>query len=225
MKKAILYLLFLMPMISCSDDDSSAKPQEVPLISKLTLETANAPTQIFYFTYDAKNRIEKIVTDGGSTRRYAYNNENYLKSITYNDDPQVVFYYNQQNIITAYDFGNSGVESPVTYHAAQNSYSMPPNSYTLNAQDDVSVADSNKINFTEKNGVFANVNGKNLHLMNYFAGVLPFISSKMAVENVVDQSNNIIYKMETQYNESGFPVKIEIKGFFGFDDMTVNLEY
>ena len=225
MRKAILYFMFLIAIISCSDDDSSAKSQKAPLVTKLTLETTNAPAQIFEFTYDAQNRIEKIVTDGGSTRRYAYNDQNYLKSITYNDNPQVVFYYNRQNIITAYDFGNSGVESPVTYNAAQNSYNMPPNSYTLNAQDDVSVADSKKINFIEKNGVFANVNGKNLHLMNYFAGVLPFISSKMAVENVVDQSNNIIYKMETQYNESGFPVKIEIKGFFGFDDMTVNLEY
>ena len=51
MKKAILYLLFLMPMVSCSDDDSSAKPQEVPLISKLTLETANAPDMTVNLEY------------------------------------------------------------------------------------------------------------------------------------------------------------------------------
>jgi len=40
-----------MPMVSCSDDDSSAKPQEVPLISKLTLETANAPDMTVNLEY------------------------------------------------------------------------------------------------------------------------------------------------------------------------------
>jgi|SRR6218665_108922 len=224
MKKLMLFVLMLLGIFSCSDDDAAADKKREPLVSKITISNDFNPYQVYNIVYDAQNRIDKITVDG-RVMRYVYNKKNYISTVFYDEVPQFVFHYNAQNIITHYEYADNGEMHAVTYDAAANSYRFPPDEYRLNGNDDVIVVNNKKVNFTEAKGVFANVTGKNVHLMNYFIGNFTFFGSKMGIKNVVDGNNEKMYEMATQYNDSGYPVNIDITSFFGNDDKTVTLEY
>lgn len=225
MKKIILIAVILFAFVNCSDDDSANKNQGVPLVSKMTVAVPGDPDWVYDIIYDAQNRIEKVISNGSSTMRYTYTEDNYISTVFYGEKPQFVFHYNEQNIITHYTYDDNGQMNAVTYDAASNSYRFPPDTFTLNSHEDVSVENGRKFHFTDAKGVFANVSGKNVHLMNRFAGVFWGTGSKMGIQEVVNANNEKVLEMETQYNDTGYPVQIEITSLAGIPPVKITLEY
>ena len=225
MKKIFLITVMLFAFVSCSDDDSAPKTQSMPLVSKMTVTVSGEPDWVYDIIYDTQNRIEKVITNGNTTMRYTYTENNYISTIFYGDVPQFVFHYNGQNIITHYTYEDNGQMNAVNYDAASNTYRFPPESFTLNSHEDVSVENGRKINYTASKGVFANVTGKNIHLMNRFVGIFWGVASKMGIQDVKGANNEKVFEMETKYNDAGYPIQIDITNFFGSPPTKITLAY
>lgn len=225
MKKLMLLVLMLFGIFSCSDDDAAADQKKEPLVSKITISNDFDPDQIYDIVYDAQNRIEQITVDGATSYQYLYNDQNYVNKMLRNDETYVVFHYNVNNIVSGYEFGDSGELHAVAYDAETNIYQFPPEKFRLNAIGDVGGILNGNINFSNGKGAFANIGGNNVQLINHFAGLLALVSNKMAVESVSDFNNDKKLLMETLYNEAGYPVQIKIEDLVGNSDRTVMLEY
>jgi len=224
MKKILFFTAMLIGITACSDDDSRAKTSREPLVSKITVKREMEPIQVYGFIYDDQNRITEILIDGSSAYKYYYNEQNYLEKVLRYGKAYAVFHYNVDNIVSAYEFGDSGHLSPVTYNAATNTYRFPPQEFKLEENDDVSTRYRQKIIFSNQKGAFANIGGKNVQLMHYFVGMLSYTSSKMAIAEILDDNDVKLYQFENQYSEAGYPIKINVDDLNG-SDTVITLEY
>jgi|SRR6218665_1075965 len=231
MKKIVLSVV-LLSLFSCSDEDYplvAPEPEVLKptLVSKITVLREGEPEDVFYFTYDTKHRMQEVSYDEGQTSvQYTYNDADLVSRMVFNDDGNTLdFYYNAQNIPTAYENSGDGILLPVTYDAAANFYTFGPSTYILNAIGDIQSTTRVHYGYTDKKGIFANVVGPNIIMMQQLTGLFVSVGSKVAMETVYND-NAQMFEIVTTYNDSGYPVKIEYTGLLPLHtDRTYILEY
>lgn len=228
MKKFVLSVV-LLAFFSCSDDDPVIPEPEVikpTLVSKMTVLREGAPEDVFHFTYDAKHRMQKITYDEGiNTVELRYNDADLVNRMVFNGNPNTLdFFYNDQNIPVAYQ-NSDGTLLPVNYNAEMNFYTFGPSSYLLNAIGDIQSTTRVHYSYTDKKGIFANVVGPNIIMMQQLVGLFVSVGSKVAMEKVYNDKSQM-FEIETTYNDSGYPVKIEYTGLLPLHpNRTYMLEY
>jgi len=231
--KKIAYLLVLLMCFSCSDEETAlATPepevQKLPLVSKITVLKNGALEEVFEFTYDAKNRMERLsYNEGINAVQYTYNEANLVTRVLFNDNPNhtVDFHYNAQNIPTSYEHQSNGFLLPVTYDEATNFYTFGPNHYILNAIGDVKSTTRVHYSYNDKKGMFANVVGPNIMMINALIGLFVSAGSKVAMETVYNDDAQM-FDIKSTYNEAGYPVKVDYTGLLPLHpNRTFILEY
>ena len=231
MKKRLLILIMAMAAISCSDDDPLANPEpeilQPILVSKITVLREGETEDVFYFTYDARHRMQKISYDEGiNTVELRYNDADLVKTMVFNGNPNTLdFFYNDQDIPVAYQNSGDGTLLPVNYNAETNFYTFGPSNYILNTIGDITSTTRVHYSYTDKKGIFANVVGPNIIMMQQLVGLFVSVGSKVAMEKVYNDSAQM-FEIETTYNDSGYPVKIAYTGLLPLHpDRTYILEY
>lgn len=233
MKKIFLLVGLVLGVISCSDEDYplvSPEPevQKPPLVSKITVLKNSKPEEVYHFTYDAKHRMQKLSYDEGATSiQYTYNNADLVTTMVFNDNANATldFHYNTENIPTAYEHNNDGILLPVTYDATTNHYTFGPNDFLLNAIGDIKSTTRVHYDFNVNKGMFANVVGPNIMMMNALVGQFVSTGSKVAMSKIYNDTAQM-YDIETTYNDSGYPVQIDYIGLLPLHpNRTFILEY
>lgn len=231
MKKIVLSVV-LLSFFSCSDEEYplvTPEPEVLKpiLVSKITVLKEGVPEDEFHFAYDAKNRMEKITYDEGiHSVQLTYNDADLVNRMVFNNDANTLdFHYNDQNIPVSYEDSSDGIVLPVTYDAATNFYTFGPSHYILNAIGDIKSTTRVHYGYNDKKGMFANVVGPNIMMMQQLIGLFVSVGSKAAMETVYNDDAQM-FAIETTYNDSGYPVKIVYTGLLPLHpNRTYILEY
>ena len=234
MKASILFFVILFGMNSCSDDgypllESEPEIQKPPLVSKLTMRRSGR-NEIFRFEYDEKNRIKKIFIETPSqfTWTYIYNDDDYVVTIYDSAGPEskMDFFYNDQHILTGYKPFFDEI-SPITYDPETLTYNVGPSTYIMNAAADVASTTFIDYEYSGGKGIFSNVVGKNISLINHMILQLPYVCSKKAIKEINLSSNgNPAYEINTTSNNEGDPLELHFIGKLpNYTDIFFDIEY
>ncbi|RZJ68192.1 MAG: hypothetical protein EOO50_01885 [Flavobacterium sp.] len=173
--KTVSLLLMALAAFSCGSDDKETTAFQGRLLKHVTVD-ANYDDldEQLDFTYDSRNRIDKIVLAGNvdDTFTYSYNNRDQVTAISKLNGDDLTFEYDNDGRLSKYTEGN--LDHEVTYNAATASYEILGNQFVLKENGDI-LSESGKVygydtfNSHALKGPLRDVAGNSYQLTTYIA--------------------------------------------------------
>lgn len=186
---------------SCGDDDnggSGLKP------SSITLQSGDGDTFIRTFSYDEKNRLQTMTSEG-STYTFAYNSDGNVSAITRPADDPVTFQYAANGDLESFTTGDSTY--PVT-QLGENSFSISGDTYEYMANGDWKKFDEYQFTYGSGKGPFANVkklNGLAMAIVDN-ESFLYAVKKKMATVSFGEET----YPVTATAGDNGLPSQYQV---------------
>jgi|SRR6218665_143042 len=211
MKKIAMLTFFLLSLISCSDDDND-KTGSISVLLPETIDVVNAQGETHYqFAYDSARRIKTMIITGANNlaATYLYNEDNLVTSVNLldNDAPtEMRFEYDADNRLKKYINGNNIQQ--LTYNETTQTYTIEGlGDMGFTANGDIASIGTTTIEYTDMPGVFRNIGGTNMNLINFFIDGIFMYSGGYSSMEQISVGGEVVIKMAHTLDANGFPIK------------------
>jgi YD repeat-containing protein len=195
MKKIITVLLLSVFLSNCGSDDSGGSSLKPTSMSA----SSGGTTDLRTFTYDNKDRLQSMTSDGDAIN-FTYNNKNKVDKITIGTDFYQFAYNSSNQLISVTD--QDGDVTAVT-PLGNNSYTIEGTTVALDANGDFTAFSNVTFTHGSTKGAFANVKAFDA-LALYFADEASYIyAAKKRVTNI--GSNGSQFAFTYTEGEKGLP--------------------